>query len=179
MPTDTALAPQNTDPHAEPAIDVGEDLGFQRRWWRFEAITWTIFALILVADCLGLFGEGWLAHRRIQLPNSALDIRYEGIVRASTPTKVTVRFDQNQLPPANAVQLFVSNSLIDDLGNQRIAPQPAVSAVGHDGITYVFPWTGAESSVLFSMQPSKPGIVHFSMHVPGHAPVTVRVLVLP
>lgn len=33
----------------DDAIAVGEDLNFQRRWWRFERAIWVAFALILVA----------------------------------------------------------------------------------------------------------------------------------
>ena len=181
MSTDSIPQPVSAKrkPDVENAIDVGEDLEFQRRWWRFERVVWTVFVLILIADCLGAFGEGWLAHSRLRVPGSGLDVQYERIVRASTPTKLTIHFNQAELAPAHAVQLFVSNSLVDDLGNQRIAPQPAVSAIGQSGIMYVFPWTGAESSVLFSMQPSKPGVAHFTLRVPGHPSVSARVIILP
>jgi len=38
-------------------LAVGEDLNFQRRWWRFERIAWIIFVLIIVLDLAGAFGR--------------------------------------------------------------------------------------------------------------------------
>ncbi len=31
-------------------IAVGEDLDFQRKWWRFEKFVWILFSLIIVLD---------------------------------------------------------------------------------------------------------------------------------
>ena len=45
-------------------IAVGEDLEFQRKWWRFENIAWIFFALIIVLDVAGLFGRGRLCQGR-------------------------------------------------------------------------------------------------------------------
>jgi hypothetical protein len=45
-------------------VAVGEDLGFQRGWWRFERATWVCFVLILAADLAGAFGRGPLAELR-------------------------------------------------------------------------------------------------------------------
>ena len=48
-------------PKVDNAVAVGEDLEFQERWWTFERVIWSFFALILLADMLGAFGRGWLA----------------------------------------------------------------------------------------------------------------------
>ena len=180
MPSDNFLQPTDTlsVPKADNTVAVGEDLHFQEGWWKFERATWTFFLLVIVADALGLFGQGWLAHTRLHQPGSALDIKYDHIARETTPSQVTVRFGP-EAAVDGAVQLFVSDSMIDGLGNQRIAPQPLRSAIGKGGVTYTFPYIGQPSSVLFSLEPSKPGIFHFTMAVPGHQPASARVVVLP
>ena len=180
MPSDKFLQPTDTISvsKTDNAVAVGEDLAFQEKWWKFERVIWVFFLLVIVADALGLFGQGWLAHTRLQQPGSALDIKYDRIARETTPSQVTVRFAPDAAE-GNTVRLFVSDSAIDDLGNQRIAPQPLTSAVGNGGVTYTFPYTGNPSSVLFSLEPSKPGVFHFTMAVPGHQPASARVVVLP
>ena len=42
-------------------VEVGEDLDFQRKWWRFENFAWVIFSLIIVLDLCGVFGRGPVA----------------------------------------------------------------------------------------------------------------------
>ena len=53
---------EDTVPKVDDTIAVGEDLEFQRKWWRFERVAWIIFALFVLADVLGLFGRGYLAN---------------------------------------------------------------------------------------------------------------------
>src|ERR1700679_3032394 len=39
-------------------VAVGEDLEFQRKWWKFERAVWLVFTLILVLTLAGAFGRG-------------------------------------------------------------------------------------------------------------------------
>ena len=56
-------APDSTQPVTDsvPKINdelaVGEDLAFQRRWWRFENAVWIFFALLVILDLIGAFGR--------------------------------------------------------------------------------------------------------------------------
>ena len=165
-------------PKVDDAVAVGEDLTFQEHWWTFERLIWSFFVLVLVADALGLFGQGWLAKATAGGQQNALTLRYERIERATTPSQLEVRFD----PAAatnGAYQLFVSDSVIGDLGAQRIAPQPAGSQIGNGGITYTFPSIGGAARVLIELEPAKIGVHHFTVQVPGHPAIQTRVVVLP
>lgn len=73
-------------------VAVGEDLDFQRRWWRFERVVWTVFVIVLVCDLLGLFGRGWLAKAKRATPDHTLTLDYERVERASTPSVMTLHF---------------------------------------------------------------------------------------
>jgi hypothetical protein len=42
-------------------VAVGEDLEFQRKWWKFENAAWVLFTLIIIIDLLGVFGRGPVA----------------------------------------------------------------------------------------------------------------------
>lgn len=169
---------EDTVPKVDNAVAVGEDLDFQRRWWKFERGVWIFFLLILLADALGLFGRGWLSKAERTTPDGAVHLKYERIERASTPSIMTV-----QLGPAaiqnGVAQLFISESVIKKLGAQRIAPQPASSTLGQSGVTYTFPVSSAPSTVTISLEPSFPGTQHFTMGVPGSPSINGTVFVVP
>lgn len=169
---------EDSVPKVDQAVAVGEDLAFQRKWWRFEQVTWIVFSLILLADVLGAFGRGWLAHSERHTPDGGMRLKYERIERVSTPSVMTILFSPGVIRE-NAVRLFVSNSIVQTLGAQRISPQPEHSEVGNNGITYVFPANGNGISVQISLEPSSPGVHRFRMGVPDAGDVQGDIVVMP
>ncbi len=166
-------------------VAVGEDLVFQRSWWRFEKIVWTLFAVIVLLDLAGVFGRGPAANAHKRSADGALDIRYERVERFSTPSILTVHFAPNAVHNG-AVQIWVGDSVIDELGNQRIVPQPATSTTTEGGIAYSFPSGPHPNSVKFALQPAKPGFYHFTIRlIPDGNPskpmdaITAGVFVMP
>lgn len=169
---------EDSVPKVSDRIAVGEDLEFQRKWWRFEQIIWPILLLVVVADILGLFGRGWLAKRRAVTADHAMTVDYEWVERASTPSIMTFRFTQAAIHNER-IMLFISDSVVKPLGALRVSPQPAVSTVGDGGITYVFPASTAPATVQIELQPSFPGLHNFRVQVEGSAPIDRRVFVMP
>ena len=165
-------------PKVDDAIAVGEDLAFQERWWGFERIIWSVFLLIVLADVLGVFGRGWLAKAELHGEGTGMDVKYERVARAMTPSVMTISFRPEAFHDGK-IELFVSDSLIKELGNQRVVPQPERSVVGHGGITYTFAASGMPAQVQFAMEPSFPGIQHFDLQVPGLQSTGARIVVVP
>ena len=179
MPTASFSRPvEDSVPKIDNAVAVGEDLGFQRRWWNFERVIWIVFALILIADIAGLFGRGPISKAELHAPDHTLDLKYERVVRSNTPSIMTVQFGPGAIENGQA-HLFISQSLIKDLGTQRISPQPAASVIGGGGITYTFPATAGPAIVELAMESSFPGRHHFLIQVPGADPVQGNVVVVP
>jgi len=162
----------------DDAISVGEDLDFQERWWKFENVVWSIFAVLLVMDLLGVFGRGVLAKAQASTPDGALLVKYERIERTLTPSVMRIDF-QPGAAHAGVYKLYVSASVIQELGNQRIAPEPQVSAVGDGGYVYTFPALGQPASVSLSLEPASPGIYHFTLRVPGGQSLERTIVVVP
>ena len=160
------------------AVSVGEDLEFQERWWKFENIVWSVFAVLLVLDLLGVFGRGWAAKAKARTGDNALQISYERIERTMTPSVMQVRFGPDAAVDGK-YKLFVSASLVGELGNRRIAPEPEASAVGDGGFVYTFPALGQPAIITFSLEPASPGIYHWKLGVPGGEMVQKRVVVVP
>ncbi len=160
------------------AVSVGEDLDFQERWWKFENTVWIIFALLLVLDLLGVFGRGWAAKAQTGTSDGALHVKYERIERTMTPSEMQVQFGPNAAQDGK-YKLFVSNSVVGELGNQRIAPEPESSAVGNGGYVYTFPALGQPAIVTFSLEPASPGLYHWAIGVPGGQRMQKRIVVVP
>lgn len=160
-------------------LAVGEDLEFQRKWWRFETAIWIFFFLVLVADGLGLFGRGWLSKARKQAGDNTLTLHYDWIERASTPSTMTFDFGDAALRNGT-LKLFVSDSIVKELGAERISPEPLRSELGDGGITYTFPAGGAgERIVRIELMPPFPREVPFTVAVPGSDPILGKIVILP
>lgn len=159
-------------------VAVGEDLQFQRRWWKFERIIWSFFLVLLLADVLGLFGRGWLAKAQRTDPAQTVTLDYERIERASTPSIMTFYLKPAAIEDGK-IQLFVSDNLVKTLGAQRISPQPETSTLGNGGITYTFAATQAPATAEIQLQPSFPGVHRFRVQVNGGQAIEGNVVVVP
>jgi hypothetical protein len=172
---------EDSVPKRNNEIAVGENLDFQRKWWKFERAIWLVFFLVLICDLLGLFGRGWLAKAQAATPDKALTLDYERIERASTPSIMTLHLGSAAIHDGQ-IHIFISDSVVRPLGAQRISPQPAVSALADGGITYTFPATSTPATVQIALEPSFPGSHKFSIQVLGAAsPETIEgtVFVVP
>jgi hypothetical protein len=159
-------------------VAVGEDLDFQRKWWRFENAAWVIFTLIIVLDLAGLFGRGPIAKAERRSADGAMDIKYERIERTDSPSILTIQFAQSAIKDGK-IQLYVSNSLVKQLGTQRVIPAPQDTVIGEGGLTYTFPASRAPAIVDLALQPEGPGIYNFTIGVVGGQPVQAKVVVVP
>ncbi len=164
-------------PRVDGKIAVGDNLAFQRKWWRFERGIWVFFGLLLVADVAGAFGRGYLAYAQARADDNSLEVKYERIERASTPSAMTITVSPAEIHDGS-VRLFVSESVIKQLGASRIAPQPGVSELTEGGVNYTFPASGA-AVIELALQPTVPGRYKFDMHVLGGQDVERDVVVVP
>jgi hypothetical protein len=159
-------------------VAVGEDLEFQRKWWRFENAAWVIFTLIIVLDLSGLFGRGPIAKAERRSADGSFDVKYERIERTDSPSILTVQFAHSAIQDGK-IHLYVSNSMVKQLGTQRVIPAPLDTVIGEGGLTYTFSATKPPASVDLALQPSGPGIYDFTIGVVGSEPVQAKVVVVP
>lgn len=179
MPQQAEYKPVGDDvPKVDGAIAVGEDLEFQNHWWRFERVILVFFCLILVADLSGLLGRGPLANAKGHASDGSLNLKYERVDRANTASIMTI------LPGEAALQngqfrLFVSDTILRQLGAQRVIPEPARSDIGNGGVTYTFTANAMPMLVQIELKPSFVGPQHFTIGVPGGQPIHAKTFVLP
>lgn len=159
-------------------IAVGEDLEFQRKWWRFENGAWLVFSIIILLDLAGAFGRGPLAKAELHATDGSAQVRYERIERTNSPSILTVQFAPSAIHDGK-IELYVSDSLVKALGTQRVIPAPQSSQVGNSGITYTFPASATPASIDMALQPSGPGVFDFKVGVVGSQPMQAKVFVVP
>src|ERR1700761_716950 len=159
-------------------VEVGEDLDFQRKWWRFENCVWIIFFLIIVLDLCGVFGRGPVAKAERRTADGTIDVKYERIERTDSPSILTIRFGQPAIVDGQ-IKLYISQSLVQGLGTQRIIPAPQATEIGNGGLTYTFLATKPPASVDLALQPSGPGLYEFTIGVVGAQTVHAKVFVVP
>ena len=159
-------------------IEVGEDLDFQRKWWRFENFVWVVFALIIVLDLCGAFGRGPFAKAERRTADGTMDIKYERIERTESPSILTIRFGQSAIVDGK-IKLYISESLVHGLGTQRIIPAPLESEVGEGGLTYTFLASKSPASVDLALEPTGPGVYEFTIGVAGAEPLQAKVFAVP
>jgi hypothetical protein len=69
--------------------------------------------------------------------------------------------------------------MVKELGAQRVIPSPERTVLGGDGLTYTFASSGLPSSVEFALEPTGPGLQHFTIRVVGFSPVNADIFVMP
>ena len=169
---------EDSVPKINDELAVGSDLEFQRRWWRWENGIWVFFAVIVVADLLGCFGRGPLAKAHARTNDGTMNITYERIERFSTPSILTVKFGPNA-SREGAIKLWASDSLVKELGNQRIVPQPDASTLDGHGILYTFQSTSHPDTIQFALQPASAGVHPLTLRVEGAEEFHTNIYVMP
>ncbi len=180
----TTSAPPKTKPVSDsvPKVNdelaVGADLEFQRHWWKFERAVWWLFGVLVFLDLLGVFGRGPLAKANLRTSDGSMDIKYERIERLGTPSLMTIQFGGPAIHDGK-IELLVSESLVKELGTQRVVPQPAISQIGGGKIRYTFPASRYPATVQFQLAPAQAGKAHLNLEVAGFEQAAADIYVLP
>ena len=159
-------------------VAVGEDLAFQRSWWRFERGVWMLFTALIALDLAGAFGRGPLANAHAATADRSLQVRYERILRTGTPSTVTISCGP-QTTRQEQLTLFISDEFVSGLGAQRIIPEPASTRIGAGGLTYLFPVRDTPAVVRIELQPPHAGRFHFTISAGSGQTVAATAWVVP
>jgi len=159
-------------------VAVGEDLEFQRKWWRFENAVWVVLTIVLILDLLGAFGRGYLAKAEAHATDGSIRVKYEKIERFKTPSIMTVELGPGAVHDGK-VNLWTSENLVTKLGSQRVIPEPLVSVVGNGGTLYTFQAARNPISVEFALEPGGIGLYDLSLGVQGLERLKLKIYVVP
>ena len=158
----------------QPAIDIDEQIDFQRRSWLAQRVSWVVMALLLGAAALGFFGMGPLSRTRVTVgPN--VSVEYHKWIRAHTPTQLRFLVGETAAEPT---RLHLSHALLSHLRIERIEPEPSWSRADSDGIGYEFRIRGP-APVVFHVRAEQAGRVIGRIRAGDDAPVELPLLVWP
>src|ERR1700712_1296520 len=102
---------EDTVPKVNHEIAVGEDVEFQRKWWKFEKVVWVVFTALVVLDLVGVFGRGPVAKAHLATEDGAMNVTYERIERTGTPSILTVKFGVTAIRNSE-VHMWASEDLV-------------------------------------------------------------------
>lgn len=161
-------------------VDAGSALEFQRGWWRFERVVWTIMALVLLVALAGSFGRGPLARASAGTRGGPLWVEYERFARFRTPTTLQVHLGADALRGATATVLL-RGPVVADLPVQRVTPPPIATAAVPDGHLYTFQLAGRPESVTvrFVLEPARPGRSRGTVTTDGASAAALSQFVYP
>jgi hypothetical protein len=117
------------------ALDVGQDLAFQRREWTVQRVGWVVMAVLVLAALLGLFGVGPLSAATVD--EGGLTVEYARFTRYRAPG--TLRFAiPAEATTSGQVRLWLDRGTLDEIEVQAFVPEPDSAAGGEDRVVYTF-----------------------------------------
>lgn len=135
-------------------LELGEDVGFQRKEWRFERVGWALMALVLAAALLGLLGPGPLSSATAGKEGGALWANYDRFAHRSALTTLEVHAGRETVQEGQ-LRLWVSRSLLAGNEVRAIQPEPDQASTAGDRVVYTFavddPAQGVD--VIFYLEP--------------------------
>lgn len=152
---------QEKQPTEDRSLHAGDDLEFEKAWWRIETGIWIFLILLIGTAATGLLGRGRWAKEKISSPDGRLMVNYDRVSRFKTPSATIVRIVPER-SDADEVTLWVNDTMMKHLGLSTIVPQPDEAVPGPDGVTYKWEIEKGTPSfeARFDLQPDQPGMFH-------------------
>ncbi len=161
-------------------LEIAEDLALQRRAWVFERVGWIVFAVVLLAAVVGLFGGGVVGDAEVSAADGALAVEYPRFARAHSPLSIRVRLEPAQ-PTDGELRLWMSREYAARLDIDHVSPPPSRTELGAERIEFVFPWRGppGPAAVTFVLEADAGGSVRGRIGAGDGDGVPVRHLLYP
>lgn len=171
----TAGDPSNQSPD-RPAID--DDIGLQRRIWRFERVGWAVMGLFILAALAGLFGPGPLSTTEVS--QGPLHLEYERFQRHQSPTALKVRIDKSAIA-GDSFSLVLNGGFTDEFQIEKIVPMPEQWQLTPEGAKLRFLVGNLESTgtVHLYLKPQGFGSTQAAIGLDGEPPVALQQFVHP
>lgn len=118
-------------------LEIGQDLQFERRSWMVQRVGWTIFALLLGAALLGLFGGAGPLEGATLGAGTGLQVEYSRFARHNGPIEMVIRL-QPGLVRGDEARIWVDGRYVETVQVERIQPPPERVEAHPDRLTYVF-----------------------------------------
>lgn len=137
----------------QPSLSIEQSPLFQRREWRIRSVSSVLFAAVLVAAGLGVFGGGPLASARARADGLTVD--YERFARHGRASTLTVRVEASA---SERLTIAIENGYFSDARFESIFPRPMETVDTGDTQRFTFASSpGAPVVIRFAYLPPPPG----------------------
>jgi hypothetical protein len=149
---------------------------FHRREWVMQRIGWAILALLLLAACAGLLGNGPLARRHIAMAVGILSV--DRFVRrdANTEWKFAPRLAAS---PTDKLEVRISSRFLERFRLAGITPEPRSQTAHADCVVFSFAALTPRVQIVFHVEPLRVGISEGKFQIGGSQPIVVKQFVYP
>jgi len=142
------------------ALEIHQDLSFERRNWRVQRAGWAVMALFVLAGLTGGFGRGPLSDTDVTSSGGLLRLGYERFTRHGSPTKLRFTVAPGGIDD-DTVRLLVSRPFLEGQQIEDIQPDPEWAVVSADRVTYAFHVRpGEPAHILIRLTPDAYALRH-------------------
>jgi hypothetical protein len=113
------------------ALEVNDDVSFQKKIWFMERIFWVLLFLFVALSFWGLFGQGPAAKASAEKNN--IKLSYNKFLRHGDFTSIKI-----QLPPQARPIIGLPKDYVNNVQSMTIVPEPEKSFFVQDQIKYIF-----------------------------------------
>lgn len=131
------------------ALEIDEDLAFQRREWLGQRIGIAILGLFVTAALLGFTGSGGVLNHATAGQRDGVYVEYDRVVRRGAKTTLTLHFHRD---PPGFIQFWVSAPYLADVNIESVAPVPQTVTAEESRHVYTIRAASPDVSVALEME---------------------------
>jgi hypothetical protein len=156
---------------------IAEDAPFQEQTWRAQRIGWLIFALIICAAALGLFGQGPLSFTSVE--QGRVRLEYDRFIRFESPTSLKI-----YVAPAGSgttVAVWIAHDYLAQMDLIDVSPTPREvrAATNRQEYIFVLQDPSVAAWITFRMAAARPGLLSGQLGLANQDAVQFSQLVYP
>jgi hypothetical protein len=139
-------------------LDIGQDLQFEKRWWKIERTGWTIILLVLIAALLGFLGPAPLTKKIAGQRNGPLWLEYYPFERYQAPVELGVQVRPGAVNE-KVIRLWLDRHYVEAIEIEHIDPEPESVEIAGDRFVYTFKASDLRQNakIMFHLEPNKFG----------------------
>ena len=164
----------------EAALDINENIAFERRCWRFQDAGAAAMGLFLAAALAGLFGAGALSDARLETADGGAVVEYQRFVRSRAPAELRFRPKPGQ-ERDGFLTILIDAAYMSAFDIEKITPRPESEIAGSDGVRYRFAFApgGEPATLSFEFRARGFGRSRGGIGVDGRPAAELRQVIYP
>ena len=156
------------------ALQIQQDLDFQRRWHGVQRVGRIVFVLLFVAAVVGVFGTGPIAHATAQGAGGSFSVDYDRFLRTTQSSALQVSPSTQQ---GGGGDIALATSYTDAIDLSEVTPQPDSETATSNRIVLSYQ-DRLPAQVEINVAPQTIGVHRATLWVRGR-PVSFRQVVWP